>query len=294
MAGLWGEYNGLGEDGNAQKEATMTRPLEGRAVALAEGRQLEELAGLLAGEGAVPLRYPMLAILDAPDAGPVQAWLDRLIAGQFALAVLMTGEAVRRLAGFAERAGKREAFVEALGRVPTLTRGPKPGQALRELGLKPTRVAPAPTTDGVIEALRGEQLGGKAVGYTLYAAENPGLDGFLRSAGAEPHAVLSYVYAPASDDERVRELIARLAGGEIHAVVFTSAPQAERLFEVAGKQGMTAALEGGLKRTLVAAVGPVVADRLRELGARVDVCPEQGWQMKNLVRQLARAVEERG
>src|SRR5262249_36511932 len=186
-----------------------------------------------------------------------------------------------------------EAYVEALGRVPTLTRGPKPGQALRELGLKPGRVAPAPTTDGVIEALRGEAMTGKAVGYTLYAAENPALDAFLRSAGASPHPVLSYVYAPASDDERVRDLIRRLADGAVHAVVFTSAPQAERLFEVAGKHGLTATLEAGLKQTLVAAVGPVVADRLRELGARVDVCPEQGWQMKNLVRQMVRAMGEK-
>src|SRR5262249_40103068 len=99
------------------KGAAMTRPLEGRVVALAEGRQLEELAALLAAEGAEPLRCPMLAILDAPDAAPVVAWLDELIAGRFALVVLMTGEAVRRLAGFAERAGKREAYVEALGRV---------------------------------------------------------------------------------------------------------------------------------------------------------------------------------
>jgi uroporphyrinogen-III synthase len=271
----------------------MTRPLEGRVVALAEGRQLEDLAALLAAEGAEPLRCPMLAILDAPDARPVVAWLDDLIAGRFALVVLMTGEAVRRLAGFAERAGKREAYVEALGKVPILTRGPKPGQALRELGLKPGRVAPAPTTDGVIEALRGDDLAGKAAAYTLYAAENPALDAFLRSAGAVPHPVLSYVYAPASDDERVRDLIQRLAAGAVHAVVFTSAPQAERLFEVAGKHGLRALLEAGLKQTLVAAVGPVVADRLRELGARVDVCPEQGWQMKNLVRHMARAVGEK-
>jgi len=39
----------------------------------------------------------------------------------------MTGEAVRRLRGFAERAGLRDAYVTALGQTHTLTRGPKPG-----------------------------------------------------------------------------------------------------------------------------------------------------------------------
>src|SRR5262249_54397180 len=51
--------------------AVMTRPLEGRTVALAEGRQLEELAELLEREGAATFRCPMLSILDAPDPAPV-------------------------------------------------------------------------------------------------------------------------------------------------------------------------------------------------------------------------------
>ena len=56
----------------------MTRPLENRTVALAEGRQLEELAQLLEKEGARVLRCPMVGIHDAPDAGTVEAWLGEL------------------------------------------------------------------------------------------------------------------------------------------------------------------------------------------------------------------------
>ena len=96
----------------------MTLPLEGRTIALAEGRQLEELAAMLAQEGALPLRCPLLSILDNPDASPVETWLDELIADRFDLLILMTGEAVRRLAALSDRCGKREAFVAALGRVP--------------------------------------------------------------------------------------------------------------------------------------------------------------------------------
>jgi uroporphyrinogen-III synthase len=36
----------------------------------------------------------------------------------------------------------------------------------------------------------------------------------------------------------------------------------------------------------VAAVGPVVAESLHRRGIRVDVCPEQGFVMKNLVKLL--------
>ena len=224
----------------------MTRPLEGKVVALAEGRQLEDLARLLETEGAVPLRCPLLSILDAPDSGPVLDWLHELIAGRFDLVVLMTGEAVRRLHGFAERAGLGADFVAALGRTKTLTRGPKPAKALKERGLVPSLVAPQPTTDGVIAALGSETLAGRTVGVTLYADSNPPLESFLTAAGATVRPVLSYIYAPSSDDVHVLNLIDRLAAGTIPAIIFTSAPQIDRLFEVAAKHGLTAKLRQGL------------------------------------------------
>ena len=264
----------------------MTRPLEGRTVALAEGRQLEELAQMLGKEGATALRCPMVSILDAPDAAPVVAWLRELVAGRFEYVVLMTGEALRRLLGFAEREGLREAFVTALGKTRTITRGPKPGRALKEVGLAPTKVAEAPTTVGVIASLRQEDLHGRTVGVTLYGEPNPALVHFLETAGATPRTVLPYVYAAAADDERVADLIRQMAKGKVDVILFTSSPQVDRLYEVAAKRGLEAALREGLERTRVAAVGPVVAESLRLGGARVDICPEQGFVMKNLVQQI--------
>jgi uroporphyrinogen-III synthase len=268
----------------------MTRPLEGRTIALAEGRQLEELAQMLEKEGAIPLRCPMVSILDAPDPEPVLEWLRELTAGRLDYVILMTGEALRRLLGFAERAGEREAVIAALGRARTVTRGPKPVRALKEIGLNPTRIAEAPTTEGVMATLRSEPLGGRTVGLTLYGVPNPELVRFLESAGATVRTVLPYVYAPAADAERVAQLIQELARGDIAAMVFTSSPQVDRLFEVAAERGLEAALKQGLERVRVAAVGPVVAENLRRKGARVDICPEQGFVMKNLVLHIIRAL----
>ena len=60
--------------------------------------------------------------------------------------------------------------------------------------------------------------------------------------------------------------------------------------ESAEKRGLKDVLLNGLRRTKVAAVGPLVAEALRSHGIAADVCPEQGFQMKNLVRQLVRAL----
>ncbi len=268
----------------------MPRPLEGRRVALAESRQLEELAQMLEKDGAVPLRYPLVGILDAPDEAPILDWLNELIAGRFAYLVLMTGEALRRLVGFAERAGLRDQVVVALGKIRTVTRGPKPGKALQELGLVPTKVAEAPTTPGVIATLGKESLQGQTVGLTLYAEPNPPLVDFLESAGATARPVMPYVYAPAADAHRVVDCIRKMAAGEVDAIIFTSSAQSDRIFEVAKEHNLESELRQGLAKVRVAAVGPIMAETLHEKGVRVDVCPEQGFVMKNLVTQLGRAM----
>ena len=271
----------------------MALPLTGRTIALAEGRQLEELTAMLGREGATILPCPMVSILDVPDPGPVLAWLQELVADHFSWVLLLTGEGLRRLLAFAGREGSREAVLAALGRAQLLCRGPKPVRALKEVGLVPTEVTHPPTTEGVIATLRRHDLRGQTVGVQLYNDSNPPLTEFLTSTGAVVRTVLPYVYAPQSDGAQVACLIERLAQGEVDVLVFTSSPQVDRLYDVARERGLEETLHQGLQRTCVAAVGPVVADNLSRRGTKVDVCPEQGWVMKNLVRALVKLVPQR-
>src|SRR5205823_3545676 len=108
------------------------------------------------------------------------------------------------------------------GRTKTVTRGPKPVRALKEISLSPTVVASSPTTEGVIASLRSLDLRGKTIGVQLYSATNSLLSRFLNEAGAVEVPVQPYVYAPASDSERVGELVQQLAGGAVDAIVFAS------------------------------------------------------------------------
>jgi uroporphyrinogen-III synthase len=266
----------------------MPQSLQNRTIALAEGRQLEELAQLLEKEGARTLRCPLVSILDPPDDAPVLAWLQQLCANEFAWVILLTGEGLRRLLACAERHGLREAAITALGRTALAVRGPKPVKALKEVGLTATLVAPMPTTEGVIASLRGENLQGRGVGVQFYSDSNPPLTDFLRQAGARVVTVQPYIYAPASDADRVADLIAQLAEGRLDVIVFTSSPQVDRLFEVAQERGLLEPLRQGLARTQVASIGPILSDSLERHGVKVHICPEQGFVMKNLVQLLKR------
>jgi uroporphyrinogen-III synthase len=264
-------------------------PLAGRRIAILEHRELDRLGQMLEAQGAATLRVPLVAIADAPDPAPVLAWLRRFVEMPPDDLVLLTGEGLRRLGGFAERAGLAAPFRGALGGVRTITRGPKPARALREIGLAPGLRAQRPTTEGVIAALAAGELGDRRVGVQLYPEAPATLVDFLAAAGARADPVWPYTYIPSVSAAAILALIDELAGGRVDALAFTSAAQVTRLFAAAGAAGLEARLDAALRQTAIAAVGPIVAGELRRRGLAVAIMPRDAFFMKPLVTAIIAA-----
>jgi uroporphyrinogen-III synthase len=140
----------------------------------------------------------------------------------------------------------------------------------------------------VIDSLTPLTLTGRRVGVQLYGTD-PGAElvAFLTRAGATVAPVAPYVYAPAIDDQRVRELIAGMQGGRVDAIAFTSASQIDRLWQVARTAGIEPELTGALATTRVAAIGPIVSDALTGRGVRIDISTSKPFVMKHLVGLIA-------
>lgn len=265
------------------------RPLAGRRIAVSESRELDVFAALLERRGASVLRCPLVDIHDAPDPAPVLDWLRLFSAGGCDDLLLFTGEGLRRLLDLLERQAPalRAGFVERLAQVRIVARGPKPGRVLRELGLRPQRVAEPATTLGMIASLRDLDLRGRRVGVQLYGDEpNAPLMAFLAEAGALALPVTPYRYADAAEDADVLAMIERMRQGEVDAIAFTSLQQVERLFRLADRQGQGRALDEALRRTVVAAVGPLVAEALSRHGVQVRAIPVGSYYMKPLAQAL--------
>lgn len=261
------------------------RPLAGRVIAIPETRELDRFAELLQAEGAAVRTCPLVAILDAPDPAPVEAWIRAFTGGSCDDFIAYTGEGIRRLLAAAERIGLRDRFAEALLAVRVVARGPKPTKELVKLGKRPELTAGAPTTDGLIATLSKLELKGRRVGVQLYGSDpNERLIGVLKAAGAQALPVAPYAYAPASDDEKVRALVADMAAGKIDALAFTYAGQVRRLLGLFRDRPQD--LKRALAQTACAAVGPVCAMELRAAGVEPQIALDHPFVMKNLVRAL--------
>jgi len=265
------------------------RPLAGRCIAVPESRELDVFSSLLERRGAMVLRCPLVDIRDAPDPAPTLAWLEHFNAGECDDLVLLTGEGLRRLLGVIEqhRPAWRARFVERLTEVRIIARGPKPGRVLRELGLRPSLVAEPATTPGVIATLAQLDLHGRRVGVQLYGSDpNEPLMYFLAEAGARALPVAPYRYADAADDAEVLAMLERMGQGSVDAMAFTSLQQVERLSRLVQAHPQIGSLKDALSRTVVAAVGPLVAEALASHGVHVRAIPAGSYYMKPLTQAL--------
>ncbi|MBR0875171.1 uroporphyrinogen-III synthase [Bradyrhizobium tropiciagri] len=267
----------------------MADRLNGYRILILETREEAQFSRLLTEQGADVLQCPMFTIHDAPDPAPIEAWIRRAIDRPLDDLVLMTGEGLRRLMKVVRRIGVEAEFVGSLAKARKFARGPKPGRALREIGLEPQMTTEKPTSEGVAEMLGKLDLSGHRLGLQLYPdKDHATLIGAIKAQGAEVDPVLPYVYDAQAADANIVTAITEMAQGRIDAIALTSSGQVRRLMDVAKAHGCEAQLREGLERTPIASVGPVVSDELKAVGLRTDIYPaNDAFFMKPLISAMA-------
>lgn len=297
--------------------------LRDKTVVVFESRFPRELAGLLERRGAVVVCAPSMREVAAPDSPSVIGFVRDVANGDLDAVVFLTGVGCRICFESAESLGLSKEFRQGLSAMVSVCRGPKPVAVLRRAGLAPTAVAPEPHTTeqlvGLLQEMQSE-LVFKRVALQHYGEDNVRVRQVLESMGCTVSDVRPYRWALPEDVSALERGVQMVVSGEVDAVCFTSSPQVANVVAVAERMGLledlkvmlanpaapdavaaphgvsNAAGEGSVaaadhKRVVVAAVGPVAAKALRDLGARVDVEPERP-KMADFVRALD-ALEER-
>jgi uroporphyrinogen-III synthase len=274
------------------RSSIMADRLNGYRILILETREEAQFSRLLTEQGADVLQCPMFTIHDAPDPAPIEAWIRRFIETPFDDLVLMTGEGLRRLMKVARRIDVEREFIASVGKARKFARGPKPGRALREIGLEPQAATEKPTSEGIAEMLARVDLSGHRVGLQLYPdKDHSALIGAITAQGAEVDTVAPYVYDAQAADTNIVTAIDEMAQGRVDAIALTSSGQVRRLIEVAQAHHCEDRLRDGLKHTPIASVGPVVSDELKSQGLRTDIYPaNEAYFMKPLISAMAAAL----
>jgi uroporphyrinogen decarboxylase len=271
--------------------STPSASFEQLRVASFESRKADDVARMIERFGGVAFVSPSMREIPVEADRSVIEFAHRLITGQIEVVILLTGVGTREMVSRAERHIDRQRFLHALADVKTIVRGPKPLAVLRELGITPTIVVPEPNTWREVLAAIDAKL--PVVNLTIavqeYGVPNVSLIAGLEARGARVESFKVYRWDLPEDAGPLRANIQRLADGEIDAAMFTSAQQVVHLLQVAREMKLESRVREGLKRAVIASVGPATSDMLRENELPVDFEPSHP-KLGHLISELAACV----
>jgi uroporphyrinogen-III synthase len=129
-------------------------------------------------------------------------------------------------------------------------------------------------------------LSGKRVVLQEYGAANSDLLRGLAERGAIVTRVPVYQWALPEDIKPLQSAIEKLVAGEIDIALFTTSIQVVHLLQVAEQMGLKEKALEGLKRAVVASIGPLTSEELRDHNITPDFEPSHP-KMGFLVNELA-------
>jgi uroporphyrinogen-III synthase len=268
-----------------------TSGFHGLRVLSLESRRAREIALLISNNGGVPVVAPSTREVPSGPTPDELNFASSLLENQFGAVIFMTGVGTRALVQAVESVCSREQFVAALSRTNVVARGPKPIAVLRELGVPIALSVPEPNTwREILQALdeNGEKLPlkGQRVAVQEHGEPSPELYAGLKERGAEVFPVRVYEWALPEDIAPLRNAVIALAQNEIDVSLFTSSIQLRHLLHMAQEMQLREEVVLALNKTMVASIGPVTSETLREYGVKVDMEPSHP-KMGFLVKEAA-------
>jgi uroporphyrinogen decarboxylase len=262
-------------------------------VAAFESRRAEDMAGLIAKRGGVPLVSPSMREVPLERNQAAIDFANRLITGQMDVIIFLTGVGARLLVTQIERYVDREQFLAAVSDIKSVVRGPKPLAVLREFGITPTVVVQEPNTWRELLAALDEKLpvANQVVGLQEYGITNRSLIAGLEARGATVDALHVYDWALPEDCGPLEANIRRIIAGEIDVAMFTSGNQVVNMLKLADELGLIDDLRSAFRQVVVTSIGPTTSEMLRNEDLPVDMEPSHP-KMGHLVVEAAEKAGE--
>ncbi len=279
---------------NPTPNETETHGFEGLTVAAFESRMAKEMEELIIRQGGLPRVAPSMREIPLSENKPAFQFFESLQQGNVDVIVFMTGVGTRILFDALESNYAPSRIQKAFKHATLVARGPKSVKALSERKMRPSVVVAEPNTwREILDALDHQHpVKGLNVAVQEYGVSNNEFTDALRARGAK--AVVSvpvYKWALPEDARPLLHLVESIAADEAAVALFTSATQIQHVLQVAKGIGLEEKIKEALSRMVVASVGSVCSEALREAGLAVDLEPEHP-KMGFLVKEAAEKCRE--
>ncbi len=264
----------------------------GLRVGALESRLAPEMERLITRHGGIPIVAPSMQELPLSDHHQALAFGETLLSGQVDLVVLLTGVGCRTLFDVLETRFSLDDIKAALEKTVLVVRGPKPAGVLKSLGLHPQIQVPEPNTwRDILHALDAsypEGLTGRRVAVQEYGVSNPELLEGLRQRGGQVTPVPVYRWTLPNNLQPLQQLLELILKEEIPVLLITNAVQVDHMIQVLKESSMINRLQTVLAQMMVASIGPLASERLRQHGFPVDLEPSHP-KMGLLVKEASQA-----
>jgi len=265
---------------------------QGLRVGALESRMALEMERLITRHGGIPVVAPSMQEIPLSDHPQALAFAEILLSGEIDLVVFLTGVGCRTLLEILETRFPLDAIKNALQNTILVVRGPKPAGVVKALGLHPQILVPEPNTwRDVLQALDvsfPEGLTGKRVAVQEYGVSNPELLEGLKRRGAQVNPVPVYRWTLPDDVQPLQQLSQQILKEEIPVLLITNAVQVDHLIKTLGDNTAIKQLQMVLPHMMVASIGLLASERLRQHGFPVDLEPSHP-KMGILVKEASQA-----
>ncbi len=262
----------------------------GARVLSFESRRSKEIADLIRINGGEPFVAPALVEVPLEHNEAAFSFANRLYAGEFDMMVFLTGVGARLLERALASRDPEERFREALRKITTVVRGPKPAAVLREWQIPITLNVPEPNTwRELLPAV--EPRPEKSVAIQEYGRPNRELKEGLERQGRSVTTVPVYQWRLPEDTGPLEHALNELLAGSFQVVLFTTGVQLEHFLDFAARREQRESAIESLRRLFVASIGPTCSESLRECGLTPTLEPSHP-KMGILVREAAEKFAE--
>ena len=235
-----------------------------------ESRRAPEMATLIEKYRGVPMVAPSLAEQKLDLGGVLDQFEADLGAGRVDAVAFMTGGGTRLF--LRDLAARDPRHLDTLRGLHLVARGTKPLQALKTFGLTGVSVPKPHTWREVQSYLQGTLRPGQHSVILEYGETAPApMLRDLAETGLRVTSVPVYRCTYPEDTAPLARAVEATAAGQLDVLLLSSGTQVLNFLNYADALGQLETVRAGLRRMVVASIGPACSEAAGELGVRIDL-----------------------